>query len=106
LPGSLTRSCRLAERESVDVALRQVEFLEAEIDTVERLIAAEALSWPEVKRLMTVPGVNVIVAATFMAALGGAGGRSNVRRTCGDPAVPPGGFEPPTPGLGNLCSIP
>src|SRR4051794_14488654 len=24
----------------------------------------------------------------------------------GDPAVPPGGFEPPTPGLGNLCSIP
>ena len=37
---------------------------------VERLIAAEALSWPEVKRLMTVPGVNVIVAATFMAAVG------------------------------------
>jgi len=20
--------------------------------------------------------------------------------------MPPGGFEPPTPGLGNLCSIP
>jgi transposase len=37
---------------------------------VEKLIAAEALSWPEVKRLMTVPGVNVIVAATFMAAVG------------------------------------
>jgi transposase len=27
-------------------------------------------AWPEVKRLMTVPGVNVIVAATFMAAIG------------------------------------
>jgi hypothetical protein len=27
---------------------------------VDALIAAEALSWPELKRLMTVPGVNVI----------------------------------------------
>gem|GEM_PF-4861201 len=24
----------------------------------------------------------------------------------GSLVVPPGGFEPPTPGLGNLCSIP
>jgi transposase len=60
----------LAERESVDVALRQVEFLGAEIEAVEQLVAADALSWPELKRLMTVPGVNVIVAATFMAAVG------------------------------------
>jgi transposase len=60
----------LTERETVDSAVRQVEFLDSEIAQVERLIAAEALSWPEVKRLMTVPGVNVIVAATFMAAVG------------------------------------
>jgi transposase len=60
----------VTERETVDSAIRQVEFLDAEIAAVERLIAAEALSWPEVKRLMTVPGVNVIVAATFMAAVG------------------------------------
>src|SRR3954466_8469882 len=60
----------LEERETVDAALRQVEFLDVEIAAVEALIAAEALSWPEVKRLMTVPGVNVIVAATFMAAGG------------------------------------
>ena len=60
----------IAERETVDSAMRQVEFLDAEIAAVEQLIAAEALSWPEVKRLMTVPGVNVIVAATFMAAVG------------------------------------
>ena len=65
-----SRSCPIAERETVDAAMRQVEFLDAEIAAVERLIAAEALSWPEVKRLMTVPGVNVIVAATFMAAVG------------------------------------
>jgi transposase len=60
----------LIERETVDSAVRQVEFLDGEIAAVEQVIAAEALSWPEVKRLMTVPGVNVIVAATFMAAVG------------------------------------
>jgi transposase len=60
----------VVERETVDSAVRQVEFLDAEIAAVEQVIAAEALSWPEVKRLMTVPGVNVIVAATFMAAVG------------------------------------
>ena len=37
---------------------------------VERLIAGQALQWPELRRLMTVPGVNLIVAATFMAAVG------------------------------------
>ena len=60
----------IVERETVDSAMRQVEFLDAEIAAVEQLIAAEALSWPEIKRLMTVPGVNVIVAATFIAAVG------------------------------------
>ena len=60
----------VVERETVASAVRQVDFLDVEIAEVEKLIAAEALSWPEVKRLMTVPGVNVIVAATFVAAVG------------------------------------
>ena len=60
----------VCERETVDAGLRQVDFLDTEIAQVEQLIAADALSWPEVKRLMTVPGVNFIVAATFMAAVG------------------------------------
>ena len=58
------------ERESVDSALRQVEFLDSEIEAVERLISAAALESAEVRRLMTVPGVNVICAANFMAAVG------------------------------------
>jgi len=58
------------ERESVDSALRQVEFLDSEVEAVERLIATEALRSAEIRRLMTVPGVNVICAATFMAAIG------------------------------------
>jgi transposase len=60
----------VCERETVESALRQVDFLDAELAAVDERIAAEALSWPEVKRLMTVPGVNVTVAATFMAAVG------------------------------------
>jgi transposase len=58
------------ERESVDAGVRHVEFLDWEIREVERLIARQALSWPEVRRLMTVPGVNLICAATFIAAVG------------------------------------
>ena len=37
---------------------------------VEKLIAQQALSWPEIRRLMTVPGVNLICAASFIAAVG------------------------------------
>ena len=58
------------ERESVDAGIRHVEFLDSEIAAVERLIAQQALSWPEIRRLMTVPGVNLICAASFIAAVG------------------------------------
>ena len=60
------------ERESVDAGMRHVEFLDSELAAVERLIARQALSWPEIRRLMTVPGVNVICAASFIAAVGDA----------------------------------
>ena len=53
------------ERESVDAGVRYIEFLDTEIAAVERLIAKQALSWPAIRRLMTVPGVfNLICAAT------------------------------------------
>src|ERR671922_660711 len=58
------------ERESVDAGIRHIEFLDCEIAAVERLIAQQALSWPEIRRLMTVPGVNLICAASFIAAVG------------------------------------
>ena len=60
----------LEERESVDAGIRHVEFLDCEIAAAERLIAQQALSWPEIRRLMTVPGVNLICAASFIAAVG------------------------------------
>lgn len=60
----------LEERETVDAGIRHIEFLDAEIAAVERLIAQQALSWPEIRRLMTVPGVNLICAASLIAAVG------------------------------------
>lgn len=60
----------LEERESVDAGLRQIVFIDTEIKAVETLIARQALDWPEICRLMTVPGVNMIFATTFIAAIG------------------------------------
>lgn len=60
----------VCERETVDGCLRQIDFCDSEIALVEKAIAAEALASPEIRRLMTVPGVNVITAAAFMAAIG------------------------------------
>jgi transposase len=86
------------EREAVDSALRQIEFLDAEIEAVERPIAREALGSAEIRRLMTVPGVNVICAATFMAAIGEIGRFKSSRKLVGylglDPRVAQSGSAP------------
>jgi transposase len=58
------------EQETVDGCLRQLDFCDQEIAAIEKVIARESLASPEIRRLMTVPGVNVICAATFMAAIG------------------------------------
>ena len=54
----------------IESCLRQIEFLEAEIAQLERKIAQQALRSPDARRLLSVPGVNVICAATFLAAIG------------------------------------
>jgi len=76
--------------------------LDSEIEAVERLICAEALRSPEIKRLMTVPGVNVIVAATFMAAIGEIARFRSPRKLAGylglDPRVIQSGSSPATHG--------
>jgi transposase len=59
-----------AERETVDGWLRHLDFCDREIAAIEKVVAAEALARAEIRRLMTVPGVNVITAATFIAAVG------------------------------------
>ena len=88
----------LEEAETIASALRHVEFLDEEIAAVERLIAGEALESAEVRRLMTVPGVNVICAATFLAAVGDirrfGGSRQLVAYLGLDPRVRQSGTEP------------
>ena len=90
------------ERETVDSCLRQIEFLDQEIAEVEQQVARDALIAPQIKRLMTVPGVNVIVAATFLAAVGDVGRFPGQRQLVGylglDPRVRQSGSTPATHG--------
>jgi transposase len=58
------------EAETVEACMRHIEFLDAEIAEVERVVARYGMSCSEIRRLMSVPGVNVICAATFIAAIG------------------------------------
>ena len=88
----------LEEAETVAACLRHVEFLDSEIAAVERKIAREALESPELRRLLTVPGVNVICAATFLAAVGDIGRFATSRKLVGylglDPRVYQSGSSP------------
>jgi transposase len=90
------------ERETVDGCLRQIEFLDREIAEAEKQIARDALVSPQIKRLMTVPGVNVTVAATFLAAVGDVGRFPDRRQLVGylglDPRVRQSGSTPATHG--------
>jgi transposase len=58
------------ERETVEGCLRHVDFLDSEVGSIERELAGQALSSEEIRRLMTVPGVSLISAATFGAVVG------------------------------------
>ena len=90
------------ERESVDAGMRQIEFLETELADVDRLIALDALGWAQAKRLISVPGVNVICAASFLAAVGDISRFNDPRKLVGylglDPKVRQSGPAPGTSG--------
>jgi transposase len=58
------------ERETLDGCLRQIDYLDSEIALIERGIAEHALGSQAIRRLMTVPGVSLMTATTFLAAVG------------------------------------
>ncbi len=60
----------LDERLTLDGCLRQIDFLDGELRALDGELARQALGSPQIRRLMTVPGVNVNTAAAFMAAIG------------------------------------
>jgi hypothetical protein len=91
-----------AERESVDAGLRQIDFLDSEVAGVEARICEQALGWPQIRRLMTVPGVGVFTAASFMAAIGDISRFRDQRKLVGylglDPVVRQSGSAPASHG--------
>ena len=58
------------ERRSVDALIRQLDFHGDELKIVDRDLAIEALEDPVVARLMTIPGIDAIVAISIVAAVG------------------------------------
>src|SRR6266567_4023310 len=48
------------ERETLEGCLREVDFLDCEVGLIERELARQALTSPEIRRLMAVPGVSLV----------------------------------------------
>jgi transposase len=85
------------ERNTVEGCLRQISFLDEEIAEVDAALAEAALSSEQMRRLMTVPGVNLHTAATFMASVGDIGRFESPRKLVSylglDPRVRQSGEE-------------
>jgi len=58
------------ERATVLSCMREADFLTRELAQVDREIARYAVGCAEIRRLMTIPGVDVTTAATLMATIG------------------------------------
>ncbi|MCA1680034.1 MAG: transposase [Actinobacteria bacterium] len=58
------------ERATILSCIREADFLAREIAVVDREIARYAVGNAEIRRLMTIPGVDVTTAATLMATIG------------------------------------
>jgi transposase len=97
------------ERETVAGSLRQVDFLDREVDALERGLARMALASEEIRRLMSVPGVNLVSAATFVATVGDIGRLPSPKRLVSyvglDPRVRQSGEAPARHGhISKQCS--
>jgi transposase len=58
------------EREMVEACLRGIDFLDGEIAAIDSALAELVLASGEMRRLLTLPGVNFVTAAALMAAIG------------------------------------
>lgn len=79
------------ERLTVEGCLRQVDLFDEEVAQLDRALAERGAASPEIRRLLTVPGVNLITAATFVAWVGHVGRFPSPRQLVGylglDPRV-------------------
>jgi len=60
----------LDERLSVEACLRQIDFVDDELQRLDKIIAADALSDHDALRLMTLPGVSAVTAIALIGAIG------------------------------------
>ena len=58
------------ERLTVDAAVRLDTLLSSEIELAERVIAAAVVDDPRVRRLLTIPGIGLVIAASILATIG------------------------------------
>jgi transposase len=58
------------ERLTVDGCLRQLDFLGDELAQIDAVIAQQVLGDGDVRRLMTIPGIDVVTATTLVAVIG------------------------------------
>jgi transposase len=86
------------ERRIVESCLREVDFLSREVEALERELAHLALSSAEIKRLMSIPGMSLVSAATVVAVAGDIGRFSSPKKLVGyvglDPKVRQSGEAP------------
>jgi transposase len=68
------------ERQAVEALLRQLDFHGEELKLIDAELARIALASEEVKRLMTIPGVDATVALSIVAAVGDFGRFSSPQR--------------------------
>jgi transposase len=58
------------EREMVEACLRGIDFLDQEVAAIDRALAKLVLASSELRRLLTLPGVNFVTACALLAAIG------------------------------------
>jgi len=87
------------ELELVAACLRNIDFLEGELlALIDKSLGEHALTSPEMRRLMTLPGVSFVTAAALMAAIGDISRFPTARQLVAylglDPRVRQSGSEP------------
>src|SRR6266540_3355794 len=86
------------EQETIAACLRQIEFLDGEVELVERALAEQVLASAQMRRLLTLPGVNFVTAAALLAAVGDIRRFPTARQLVSylglDPRVTQSGAEP------------
>lgn len=87
------QALELPEEEAITLAgcLRQIDALDIEVRELDRALARRLVGSAKARRLLSVPGVNIVVAATFLAYVGDVRRFADARRLVGylglDPRV-------------------